>query len=122
HGSPYVAHYGATKAYNLILGESLWYELRERGVDVLAFVPGPTNTPGLRRSQPKLAEGVAVGSIRLPAATAEAPRRALGRGPSATRDLRMRLRIAFRTRLVSRRRAIEASGDLVSRLRETRRP
>ena len=49
-GSPRYANYAATKAFNLVLGESLWYEFREHGVDVLSFVPGPTNTPGLRRS------------------------------------------------------------------------
>jgi short-subunit dehydrogenase len=38
-GTALVAHYAATKAYNLILAEGLWDELRSAGVDVEA---GPT--------------------------------------------------------------------------------
>jgi uncharacterized protein len=30
-GSPLIANYGATKAYNLLPAEGLWYELRQRG-------------------------------------------------------------------------------------------
>jgi short-subunit dehydrogenase len=39
------ASYGAGKAYGLILAEGLWDELREQGVDVLAYVVGATATP-----------------------------------------------------------------------------
>lgn len=46
NGTAFVANYAGTKAYNLILGESLWYELRSQGVDVLGFMPGPTRSPG----------------------------------------------------------------------------
>lgn len=120
HGNPFVAHYAATKAYNLILGEGLWYEFRQHGVDVLAYTPGPTNTPGLRKSVPGLREGVSVGAIKLPAEAAEAALRALGRGPSAARDLRMQLQIAFKTRVLGRRKAIEVFGDRQAKLRRTR--
>ncbi|MEE2752885.1 MAG: SDR family NAD(P)-dependent oxidoreductase [Candidatus Latescibacterota bacterium] len=36
--------YGATKAFNLMLGESLWKECRRYGVDSLAVSPGFTRT------------------------------------------------------------------------------
>jgi len=52
-GSPFIATYGATKAFNLVLGESLWFELRARGVDVLACAAGATRTPGLMRASPR---------------------------------------------------------------------
>ena len=45
-GSPWVATYGATKAFNLSLGEALAHELGERGVDVLVSCAGATRTPG----------------------------------------------------------------------------
>lgn len=86
HGSPTYSNYAATKAFNLVLGESLWHELHPRGVDVLAFVPGPTNTPGLRSSIPTLREGETLGKIELPETTAEVALTALGRGPSAARE------------------------------------
>ena len=44
HGTAYTASYAANKAYQLILGESLWYELKGTGVDLLILTPGLTNT------------------------------------------------------------------------------
>ena len=41
---PYWATYGATKAFNLMLGEALWAELSPKGIDVLALSPGYTKT------------------------------------------------------------------------------
>jgi uncharacterized protein len=38
-------HYGAAKAYELILGEGLWDELRGHGVDAFSYVVGSTGTP-----------------------------------------------------------------------------
>jgi uncharacterized protein len=49
-GTPFTAHYAATKGYGLQLAEGLWYELRPHGVDVLALCPGPTDTEGPRRT------------------------------------------------------------------------
>jgi uncharacterized protein len=48
-GGAYVAAYGASKAFDLILGEALWAELKPQGVDVLSMVLGPTDTPAFRR-------------------------------------------------------------------------
>jgi hypothetical protein len=38
------ATYGATKAFDLMLGEALWAETRGSGVDVLVLSPGPVET------------------------------------------------------------------------------
>jgi len=38
------AHYSASKAYALALGEAMHDEMRPRGVDVLAVCPGPSRT------------------------------------------------------------------------------
>ncbi len=51
-GTQLLAVYGATKAFNQILAESLYHELKADGFDVLACVAGPTNTPGYRASNP----------------------------------------------------------------------
>jgi len=40
----FAATYGATKAFDLMLGEALWAENRSTGVDVLALSPGPVDT------------------------------------------------------------------------------
>jgi short-subunit dehydrogenase len=47
-GGSRLAVYGASKAYDLILAESLWAELEPLGVHVLAMVLGQTDTPALR--------------------------------------------------------------------------
>ncbi|MHB8463495.1 MAG: SDR family NAD(P)-dependent oxidoreductase [Acidimicrobiales bacterium] len=58
-GAPLVTGYAATKAWNLILAESLWEEVREAGVDVMAVLPGSTRTPGLLSSMPQASMGTA---------------------------------------------------------------
>ncbi|MFI5307080.1 MAG: SDR family NAD(P)-dependent oxidoreductase [Polyangiales bacterium] len=45
-GSPFVATYGATKAFNLSLGEALAHELGAHGIDVVVSCAGATRTPG----------------------------------------------------------------------------
>lgn len=44
-----IAAYSATKAFDLMLAQSLWAEWSALGVDVLALVLGGTDTPSLRR-------------------------------------------------------------------------
>ena len=45
-GVPYMAHYSAMKGYLLNLGEGLYHEYKDGGIDVLALAPGATDTPG----------------------------------------------------------------------------
>lgn len=42
--TPFEATYAASKVYELFLAESLGYELKKNGVDVLALCPGSTDT------------------------------------------------------------------------------
>ncbi len=46
-GVPYMADYGAAKAYILSLAEALHAELKTSGVNVTALLPGPVATPML---------------------------------------------------------------------------
>ena len=55
---PYMAVYGATKAFVLSFGEALWAEYRARGVRVLTLSPGATDTPFFERS----GEGASAGA------------------------------------------------------------
>jgi short-subunit dehydrogenase len=48
-GGDRLAAYGASKAFDLVLGEALWAEFRPHEVDVLSMVLGPTDTPAFRR-------------------------------------------------------------------------
>lgn len=44
--APYTGAYSANKAFQIALGETLWYELKGTGVDVLVVVAGLMNTQG----------------------------------------------------------------------------
>jgi uncharacterized protein len=51
--TPFLSHYGATKAYLLSLGESMNYEFKDLGVDVIVLCPGVTEsemTKGMKGS------------------------------------------------------------------------
>jgi hypothetical protein len=50
-GSPKIATYAASKAFNMILAEGLWYELRRHGIDVIATCAGAITTPGYKNAQ-----------------------------------------------------------------------
>ncbi len=52
-GAPWLACYGATKAFNIVLAEGLWYELKGKGVDVLACCAGAIVTPNYVSSKPE---------------------------------------------------------------------
>lgn len=47
---PFMAVYGATKAFVLSFSEALWAEYRPKGVRILALCPGATETPFFRRA------------------------------------------------------------------------
>lgn len=51
-GTALSANYAGTKAWNLIFGESLWYELKPLGVDVLSVIVGATESPGWYGNNP----------------------------------------------------------------------
>ncbi len=43
--------YGASKGYENLLAQSLWYELKRKGVDATSFMIGSTYTPNFQRNQ-----------------------------------------------------------------------
>lgn len=107
-GSPLVANYAATKAYNRILAEGLWEELRRRNIDVLACNAGATLTPAYINSRPNKqrfappeldAHAVAVAALR-----------ALGSGPAVIPGRANRLAAFVMNRLFPRRAAIGILG------------
>jgi short-subunit dehydrogenase len=56
-GGPRLAPYAASKAFEIVLAESLWAELRPSGVDVLATCPGAVRTPSYLKTTSKEAPG-----------------------------------------------------------------
>jgi short-subunit dehydrogenase len=79
-GGARLATYAATKAFDLVLGESLWAELHDRGVDVLSLVVGSTDTPALRRLLEE--QGTSVDNLTAPEDVAKEGLEHLGAGPT----------------------------------------
>jgi uncharacterized protein len=111
-GTANVALYSATKAFDLVLAEGLWYELRDHGVDVVAIRPGSTRTPGWQASQP--ADGDLEG-VMEPADVVRDALAALGTTPSIAAGAANRsAEAAFRR--MSRRDVIELMSGITGRL------
>ena len=111
-GSPYIASYAASKAFDLVLAESLMDgRLADRGVDVLAWRAGATRTPGYEQSKPDFS-----GPVMEPAPVAEAALRALGRGPSTVAGGFNRLAAFFMGRVMTRARATRIMGDTTAKI------
>jgi short-subunit dehydrogenase len=79
-GTAMVASYAATKAFNTVLAEGLWEELRGNGVDVLACIAGATRTPTYENSKP--ADGGTFARPMEAARVAQDALASLGHGPS----------------------------------------
>lgn len=79
-GGATIAAYGATKAFDLVLGEALWAEWRPHGVDVLSLVLGATDTPSLRRTLEQ--HGGDLGELAQPADVAREALDHLADGPT----------------------------------------
>lgn len=100
-GTGWVATYAATKAFDLALAEALWWELRPRGVDVVAVAPGSTDTPGFRAHRPR----VDPAALASPEEVVREGLDGLGRGPlvipgEANRRIREALAALPRVRAV----------------------
>ena len=52
-GPAYNAAYGASKAFDMVLGEALWAEWRDEGVDVLSVIGPAIDTPNFRAAAPQ---------------------------------------------------------------------
>jgi short-subunit dehydrogenase len=50
-GSPRLASYAATKAFNAVLAEGLWKELKPHGIDVIGCCAGAILTPGYQQAE-----------------------------------------------------------------------
>jgi short-subunit dehydrogenase len=107
-GAPYYAHYGATKAYNIVLGEGLWYEFQPYNVDVLSCVAGLTKSPAMERA---VARGEAKGAFfQTPDQVAAEGMAMLGKAPSWQCGAPNR-RLMLMLKLLPRRLSVRAIGQ-----------
>jgi len=110
-GSPYLATYGATKAFTLAFAEGLWFELRSSRVDVLSVCAGATMTPNFLRSAPKGAPG-----MLPPQAVVTNALAALGRRPVTIAGVLNRAVSLLMRRVLTRRQAIAVMASETRKL------
>ncbi|MFM9863202.1 MAG: SDR family NAD(P)-dependent oxidoreductase [Micropepsaceae bacterium] len=101
-GAPRIATYAASKAFNIVLGEGLWAELKPHGVDIVVSTAGAIRTPGYAKAATKEAPGT------LDAAdVANQTLDALGHGPVVVPGTVNRIARFALGRLLPRRTAID---------------
>ncbi|MFO0577558.1 MAG: SDR family NAD(P)-dependent oxidoreductase [Polyangia bacterium] len=113
-GSPLIATYAATKAFNLIFGEGLWAELSRHGIDVITCRAGATRTPGYERSQPRGGDFLLMDAAPVVRQTLEA----IGRSPSLIPGLLNGASAFFMGRILPRRLAVRLLGSATRRMYE----
>jgi len=114
-GSGFLSLYAATKAFNRILGESLWYEWKNSGVDIIACCAGATATPGYLNTRPEKT-GIFTPRVLDPA---EVPRecfRKLGKQPSWITGRANRIASFIMQKILPRRTAINIMGDTTRKM------
>ena len=109
--TPWMAAYGASKAFDLHLGEALAVELESKGIDVLAVCPGSTESEFHELANVKAS---AFSGIHASAeALAEGALKVLGRKPSWIHGLANRSSL-FITKHLPRRLATWITGKALS--------
>ncbi len=108
-GSAYISAYAATKAFNIVLAESLWEEWRMNGVDMLVCISGAVKTPNYDSSQPAKTGGLGDMTINPTTVVSEALD-ALGRQPYVIPGRMNRLASFVMRHLLPRKVAIEFMG------------
>lgn len=105
--TPFTGAYAANKAYQIAMGEALWYELKDRGVDVLTVSAGLMNTQGdaLKRYPQWL--------FSEPGDVVEETLRSLGRKHLVAPGWATKLMLFYQTRILTRRRAVQSTGDFM---------
>lgn len=109
-GSGFISMYAATKAFNRVLGESLWYEWKDKGLDVIACIAGSTSTPGFINSNPGKA-GIMAPRVQSPDEVALECIKNLGKKPSIITGRGNRIASFLMQKIFSRKMAVKIMGD-----------
>ena len=114
-GSPYISTYAATKAFNIVLAEGLWYEWRPRGVDVLVCVSGAVKTPNYVASEPGRTGGL--GDMTMtPGQVVHEALDALGRQPYVIPGRMNRVSSFIMRHLLPRRSTVTLMGGILRKM------
>jgi uncharacterized protein len=114
-GSGNISVYSATKAFNRVLGESLWYEWKNSGIDVIACCAGSTATPGFNNTHPEKASFFAP-RVQAPEEVADECFKMLGRQPSYITGRENRVASFIMQKILPRKMAVKIMGDNIRKM------
>lgn len=114
-GSGFLGAYAATKAFNLVLAESLWYEWKNRGVDVIACCAGATATPNFIKTNPEKADFFAP-KVQSPQEVVKECFKKLGKQPSFITGTGNKIASFIMQKILSRKMAINIMGDTTRKM------
>jgi short-subunit dehydrogenase len=109
-GSGYLSSYAATKAFTRVFAESLWYEWKEQGVDVIACCAGATSTKNYLETNPGKS-GFFAPRVTTPEEVVEECFRHLGKRPSFIAGAGNKVASFLMQRVLPRKMAINIMGD-----------
>jgi len=114
-GSGYLSVYAASKAFIRVLAESLWFEWKKCGVDVIACCAGATSTPGYIASNPGKT-GILAPRVLKPEEVARESLKRLGKQPSFIAGRGNRLASFFMHRILPLKSAVNIMGKTTAGL------
>jgi short-subunit dehydrogenase len=114
-GSGFLAAYAASKAFNRVLAESLWYEWKDRGIDVIACCAGATSTPNYLDTKPAKISAFAP-KVQTPEEVVIDCFEALGKKPSVITGKGNRMASFFMQKILPRKMAINIMGDTTRKM------
>jgi short-subunit dehydrogenase len=114
-GSGFLAAYAATKAFNRVLAESLWYEWKNRGVDVIACCAGATATGNYLLTNPGKSSFFAP-RVQSPEEVVKECLKKLGEKPSFIAGNGNKLASFFMQKIMPREMAIRIMGDTTRKI------
>jgi short-subunit dehydrogenase len=109
-GSGFLSAYAASKAFNRVLAESLWYEWKNRGVDVIACCAGATSTENYIRTNPGKTS-IFAPRVQRPEEVVKECMKQLGKKPSFVSGWGNRLAGFIMENILPRKIAINIMGD-----------
>ena len=105
----------ASKAFIRVLAESLWYEWKGRGVDVIACCAGATATPNFIKTKPEK-KGFFAPRVQLPEEVVMECFEQLGKRPSFISGRGNKVASFIMQRLMPRKMAIKIMGDTTRKM------
>jgi len=114
-GSGFLAAYAASKAFTRILAESLWYEWKERGVDVIACCAGATSSQNYLDTSPGNT-GPFTPRVLSPVEVVNECMKKLGKTPSYITGRGNRVASFIMQKILPRKMAINIMGDTTRKM------